>query len=286
MWGREIVHFNLQTTGGPSWKPLPVIFTTLFAPFGKAAPDLWLVVARAGAVMAAVMVFKLCVRLTLWLGERAAPRAPPGASAAASCPRCSPGRSRSSAWCSRPAFISDNALGYSEGLMTALVLIAVERHLDGHRRQAFAVGFFAALDRPEIWLFWGPYGLWLCWKDPGARKLVIGLFVLIPVLWFLPEYWGSGHFLRGVNRAQHPALQQPCVRAAARSARSSTTTPGRRSCCGSRSAAALGGGRRRRSLLLRALTRARSALGGRRQPRAGAARRSSAPACSGCAGGS
>jgi hypothetical protein len=107
------------------------------------------------------------------------------------------------------AFITDNAYGYSEGLMTALVLIAIERHLEGHARQAFVVGFFAALDRPEIWLFWGPYGLWLFWKDPGARKLVIALFVLIPVLWFVPEYWGSGHFLRGVNRANHPRSNSP-----------------------------------------------------------------------------
>jgi len=38
VWGREIVHVNLQTTGGPSWKPLPVIFTTLFAPFGRPNP--------------------------------------------------------------------------------------------------------------------------------------------------------------------------------------------------------------------------------------------------------
>ncbi len=88
--------------------------------------------------------------------------------------------------------------------MTAIVLIAVERHLDGRPRQAFAIGFLAALDRPEIWLFWGPYGLWLFWRDPGARRLVIGLFALIPVFWFLPEYWGSGHFFRGVNRAQQP----------------------------------------------------------------------------------
>jgi hypothetical protein len=101
-------------------------------------------------------------------------------------------------------FITSSALGYSEGLMTALVLIAVDRHLDGCHRQAFAVGFAAALDRPEIWLFWGPYGLWLFWKDPGARKLVIALFVLIPILWFLPEYWGSGHFFRGVTRAHTP----------------------------------------------------------------------------------
>ena len=40
VWGREIVHLNLQTTGGPSWKPLPMIFTTVFALFGRAAPDL------------------------------------------------------------------------------------------------------------------------------------------------------------------------------------------------------------------------------------------------------
>jgi len=44
VWGREIAHFDLQTTGGPTWKPLPVIFTTVFSLFGKAAPDLWLVV--------------------------------------------------------------------------------------------------------------------------------------------------------------------------------------------------------------------------------------------------
>src|SRR5947209_9714913 len=64
VWGREIAHVNLQTTGGPSWKPLPVLFTTVFAVFGKAQPDLWLVIARAGALMALAMVFKLAWRLT------------------------------------------------------------------------------------------------------------------------------------------------------------------------------------------------------------------------------
>ncbi len=209
VWGREIIHLNLQTTGGPSWKPLPMIFTVPFAVFGNAAPDLWLVVARAGAVMAVVMVFKLCVRITRQLAvplEQSAGRLELLASWA---PALLAGVIAAIGLAFSGGFISDNALGYSEGLMTAIVLIAVERHLDGAPRQAFAVGFLAALDRPEIWLFWGPYGLWLFWKDPGARKLVIGLFVLIPVLWFLPEYWGSGHFLRGVNRAQHPRSNSP-----------------------------------------------------------------------------
>ncbi len=90
VWGREIVHVNLQTTGGPTWKPLPVIFTTLFAPFGKAEPDLWLVVARAGALMALAMVFKLSVRLTHQIGSRFTRRRPIWIASVGSAPRCSP----------------------------------------------------------------------------------------------------------------------------------------------------------------------------------------------------
>ncbi len=209
VWGREIVHFKLKTDGGPTWKPLPVIFTTIFAPFGKAQPDLWLVVARAGAVMSAAMVFKVCSRLTWWLTARSLDDVSRAERLVALAPALLAGSIATVGLVFSGGFISDNALGYSEGLMTALVLIAVDRAFDGHHRQAFVFGFAAALDRPEIWLFWGPYGLWLFWKDPGARKLVIGLFAAIPVLWFLPEYWGSGHFFRGVNRAQQPRSNSP-----------------------------------------------------------------------------
>jgi hypothetical protein len=209
VWGREIVHLDLETTGGPTWKPLPMVFVTVFSLFGKAAPDLWLIVARAGAVMAVVMVFKVAATLTRLLVARPeGAHAPVGASlaqrATALAPGVLSGLVAAITLALSGGFLADNALGYSEGLLTATVLIAVERHLDGRPRQAFAVAFLAALDRPEIWLFWGPYGLWLFWRDPGARKLVIGLFALIPVLWFLPEYWGSGHFLRGVSRAHTP----------------------------------------------------------------------------------
>ena len=203
VWGREIVHINLQTTGGPTWKPLTVIFTTVFSLFGKAQPDLWLVVARAGALMAFAMTFKIAWRLTRQLIPPAAD-ASRGSRIVAALPALLAGVLAAGSLVNSRGFISDNALGYSEGLMTALVLIAIDRHFDGARRQAFVVGFAAALDRPELWVLWGPYGLYLWWKDPGARKLVLALFVLIPVLWFLPEYWGSGHFFRGVTRAQHP----------------------------------------------------------------------------------
>ena len=34
VWGREILHLDLSTVDGPSWKPLPVLLTTPFALFG------------------------------------------------------------------------------------------------------------------------------------------------------------------------------------------------------------------------------------------------------------
>src|SRR5919109_603192 len=53
LWGREIVHLDLTTTGGPSWKPLPMFFTIPFSLFGlHTAPYLWLCVARAGGLLA------------------------------------------------------------------------------------------------------------------------------------------------------------------------------------------------------------------------------------------
>src|SRR5205085_2717465 len=41
-WGREILHLDLSTVDGPSWKPLPVLLTTPFALLGGLAPGLCL----------------------------------------------------------------------------------------------------------------------------------------------------------------------------------------------------------------------------------------------------
>src|SRR6202011_1124079 len=50
VWGREVVdpHLSFAVGGGPSWKPLPVVFTTVFGLFGGGAPTLWVITARAG----------------------------------------------------------------------------------------------------------------------------------------------------------------------------------------------------------------------------------------------
>jgi hypothetical protein len=182
IWGREVLHLNLSTVDGPSWKPLPVLLTTPFAIFGSLAPDLWLFVARAGAIAGVVMAFRVARRLG---------GVPAGAAAAA-------------AYAIAPWTIRNAALGNSEGLLVALVLGAIDRHLAGRPRHAFLLGLGAALLRPEAWPFLGLYGLWLLWREPAARKLVIAGFVALPLLWLLPELWGSGDLLRAAHRAQTP----------------------------------------------------------------------------------
>jgi hypothetical protein len=203
LWGREILHLKLNTVGANTFKPLPVLFTLPFALFGKAQPDLWLVVARAGAIFAAAMAFRLAARITTWFGATPAGRR--GVAAViASGPAVLAGSVAALTLIITPNFVHDAALGYSEALGAGLVLLAIERHLDDKPRQTFVIGFFPALDRPEIWPFWGLYGLYLWRRDPRAWKLIATLFALAPVLWFGPELWGSGHLFRGVEHDLHP----------------------------------------------------------------------------------
>jgi hypothetical protein len=208
LWGREILHLDLNTVGANTFKPLPVLFTLPFALFGKAQPDLWLVVARAGMVFAVAMAFRLAARITIWFG--AGPAGRQGVSRLlAYGPAVLAGAIAGFTVLISPQYIRNGALGYSECLGAGLVLLAVDRHLDDKPRQTFIIGFFPALDRPEIWPFWGLYGLYLWRRDPGARKLIIALFALVPALWFLPELWGSGALFRGVAHDLHPTAGAP-----------------------------------------------------------------------------
>src|SRR5262249_9178872 len=66
VWGRQIVnpHRGFSTSGGPSWKPLPVLFTAPYGLWSTAAPTLWVITARAGGLLSLVAAYRLASKLT------------------------------------------------------------------------------------------------------------------------------------------------------------------------------------------------------------------------------
>lgn len=172
VWGRELTRGTLDTSAGPSFKPLPVLATTPLGLTGDAAPALWLVVARTGALLA--------VAGAAVLARRLAARGPLAAATAAAALAISP-------W-----WWFNAALGNSEGLLAAGVLWAAVAHLAGRPRWACAALLAAALLRPEIWPFLGLYGIWAWRSVPSSRSVVAMSFALIPLLWFVPGLLGGG----------------------------------------------------------------------------------------------
>jgi hypothetical protein len=177
VWGREIVdpHLRFAVAGGPSWKPLPVMFTAIFALFGGAAPTLWMIVARAGGVLGLVAGYRLARRLAgggCW-------GAVAGALAAA-------------------GIVLTQQWGYymfrgtSEALLIGLSLWAVDRHLVGRSGSAFVLGVLTGLIRPEAWPLIGIYAVWLSIHEPRLRLLVITGLASIPLVWLVPPWIDSG----------------------------------------------------------------------------------------------
>ncbi|MGF7238080.1 MAG: hypothetical protein ACQSGP_24440 [Frankia sp.] len=175
VWGREIAHLDLDTTTGPAWKPLPIAITALLSPAGSATPALWLVIARAGGLLALGGAARL--------GYRAAgPLAAVGAAG---------------------SLITVNLwLGYqlpygmSEPILAALALWAAERYLQDRPAQAWWLLVAAALLRPEIWPFLIAFAAWLAYRRQVPAPVLAAGLVLVPLAWFVPQWFGDGNPFR------------------------------------------------------------------------------------------
>src|SRR5436190_8911047 len=182
VWGREVAHLSLDTTAGSSWKPLPVLFTTPFSVFGHIAPELWLLVARAGGLLAVLFAYRIAARLA----------GPPLAIVAGAVAAVS---MASADW------VRYLAHGNVEPLSAGLVLGAIDRHLDGHRVQAVVLGMLAALGRPELFPFLLVYAIWALRRGEARPAPVIALLLVVPVLWLGGDWWGSGDPFSGGKKA-------------------------------------------------------------------------------------
>jgi hypothetical protein len=182
IWGREIIEGDLVTNTGPSWKPLPMFFTVPFALFGEAAPDLWLWIARATALIGIVTVAQLGARV----GGRI------GAALAAL------------AITTTPLYFAYGIQGSSEGMLVATCCLAASAWLDGNRTASFWWLVAASLLRPEIWPFVALLALERLRDRPARFWWVGGAGLFVLACWLIPEKIGSGAYLRAATRANEP----------------------------------------------------------------------------------
>lgn len=205
VWGREVSdpHLSFIVNGGPSWKPLPVMFTTVFGLFGGAAPTLWVITARIGGLMAFVAAYRLAALAVTRLGH---PRAAPVAGVLAAA-----GLVMTQDW----AYYWFR--GASEVVLVGAALWALDRLIAGRRWQAFGLGIALGLMRPEAWPFMIAFGIWLALREPTwrVRLTVLAGLLLMPFAWFVPPGVSTGQYLLAATHASdynghlgaHPFLE-------------------------------------------------------------------------------
>jgi hypothetical protein len=190
-WGREVVdpHLGFSISGGPSWKPLPWFFTTVFALFGSAAaPTLWVIAARAGGLLGLVAAYRLAARLIgapRWAAVTAGVLAAGGVVVT-------------------QEWFYEMFRGTSEPMLIACALWAIDRHLERRYGWAFVLGVATGLIRPEAWPLLIVYAAWLWFRHGSTRMRVLVVLGLlsVPVFWFGPPWVGSGQPLLAATHAK------------------------------------------------------------------------------------
>jgi hypothetical protein len=196
-WGRQLLHWNLNTNGAPSWKPLPFLFTVPYA-LGPRHVQMWLwmVTEVAGTLAGGVFAARIAFRLTSsetnrrWVPFVAAAIAGFGVLGLDDYPQLV-------------------LIANSDPMIVTLCLAAIDAHLSRHRRLAFALVVLASLGRPEVWIFAVGYAVHMLRvrADTFSRVLVVIGAFLIPLLWFgIPALTAKSWFISGNLALNSPNL--------------------------------------------------------------------------------
>jgi hypothetical protein len=200
LWGRELSHLNLDLTGTwVGWKPLPAFFTVQFGLISPAAPSLWLVVARASGIVTLCLSWHLARTLTGLRREHQAIKSTPSGPIAGTF----------AVLLSFQLIFAASLNGFSEGLVAALCLAAVERALSGHNRSALVLGLIAALGRPEALPIAVAFGLVKTSRDRKFAPALIAGPLLVLAAWLIPDWAATGEFGQILRQASDYHLQSP-----------------------------------------------------------------------------
>ena len=208
IWGRELAALELDTSSGPSWKPLAVFITALLSLGGAAAPALWLVLVQTAWLLALVLAGGLAFALTAELDRRL--RFAAAGFAAGSLLLLFDGAT---------PWTRQGAVGMSEPLAAALSLGAATAAIARRARLALVLAALTALLRPEAWPLLVVYGCWVWRTQPTLRPWIAAIAIAVPALWLIPDALTSGNAPGGATRARRRDTGMPLEQAAALLAR-------------------------------------------------------------------
>jgi hypothetical protein len=186
IWGYQTLHLSLDLGGAPSWKPLTWLFTVPYSLFGHLALRLWMITSVSIALSGSIFAGRIAYRLTASASsERRYPAVVAGVFAGL-------------AMLGIQDYFHYTLSVQSDPMIVSLCVGAIDCHLSGHRRWAFALGVLASLGRPEVWPFLGIYSIWAWRAIPSMRWLICAGLALIPVLWFgIPWITNDRPFVSG-----------------------------------------------------------------------------------------
>jgi hypothetical protein len=171
IWGYQTLRGTLDLGGAPSWKPFTFIFNVPYALFGHYALHLWMLTAVSVSLAGAVFGGRIAYRLTAVEGGR---RWPPIVAAIIG-GACVLGIQQ---------YIHYVLSSQSDSMLVTVCLAAIDMFLIGRLAWAWWLGVLAGLGRPEVWAFTAIYGIWILWKRPSMRWMVVAGAVVTAFLWF------------------------------------------------------------------------------------------------------
>lgn len=171
VWGRQALHWNLDTNSAPSWKPLTFLFTFPYALAGRGALWLWMVTAVAGALAGAIFGGRIAYRLVGPVHGRGYPQIVAAVFAGLSVL---------------------GIVGYGHLILIAasdpmdvtLCLAAIDCHMSTRPRAAWVMLVLVSLARPEAWTVASLYAAWQWRAVPSMRTQIVLGIAIIPALWF------------------------------------------------------------------------------------------------------
>ncbi|MBV9714334.1 MAG: hypothetical protein JOZ64_03055 [Solirubrobacterales bacterium] len=201
VWGYQTLHLSLDLGGAPSWKPLPYLFTVPFAVAGHYALWLWMITCVAISLSGAIFAGRIAYRLTVAFPGAGGTETRGGELATGPWRRFAP--VAAAVFAGAAVLGLEDYMHYilsvqTDPMIVAFTLAAIDSHLSGRPRLAFALGTLASLGRPEAWPFLGLYSLWMWRRSQSMRWLLVAGWALVAFMWFgIPTITNHRPFVAG-----------------------------------------------------------------------------------------